>query len=96
MVSRSSRSACATNQNAVAERFVQSVQHECLDHFVVFGEAHLRHILSEYLAYYHQHRPHQGLGNRPLIGTELAAVETDRPVGEIVFEERLGGLPGHY
>jgi putative transposase len=45
------------NQNAVAERFVQSVKQECLDHFVVYGKAHLRHILSEYLAYYHQHRP---------------------------------------
>jgi putative transposase len=43
----------APNQNAVAERFVQSVKHECLDHFVVFGEAHLRHILSEFLVYYY-------------------------------------------
>ncbi len=38
----------APNQNAVAERFVQSVKRECLDHLVVFGETHLRHILSEY------------------------------------------------
>jgi putative transposase len=43
----------APNQNAVAERFVQSVKQECLDHFVVFGETHLRHILSEYLIYYY-------------------------------------------
>jgi hypothetical protein len=37
----------APNLNAVAERRVQSVMQECLDHFVFFGEAHLRHILSE-------------------------------------------------
>jgi putative transposase len=86
----------APNQNAVAERFVQSVRRECLDHFVVFGEAHLRHIMSEYLIYYHQHRPHQGLGNRPLSWTESAAAETDRPVGEVVCQERLGGLLRHY
>lgn len=86
----------APNQNAVAERFVQSVRRECLDHFVVFGESHLRHIISEYLVYYHQHRPHQGLGNRPLDGTESVAVETDRPVGEVVCQERLGGLLRHY
>jgi putative transposase len=39
----------APNQNAVAERFVLSARNECLDHFIVFGETHLRHVLSEYL-----------------------------------------------
>jgi putative transposase len=86
----------APNQNAVAERFVQSVRRECLDHFVVFGEAHLRHILSEYLIYYHQHRPHQGLGNRPLGWTESVPKDANRPVGEVVCQERLGGLLRHY
>jgi hypothetical protein len=32
----------------VAERWIQSVRRECLDHFVVFGEAHLRYIVDEY------------------------------------------------
>ena len=86
----------APNQNAVAERFVQSVKHECLDHFIVFGEAHLRHIMSEYLLYYHQHRPHQGLGNRPLGGAESVAADADQSVGAVVCEERLGGLLRHY
>lgn len=39
----------APSQNAVPERFIQSVKRECLDHFVVFGETHLRHIMSAYL-----------------------------------------------
>jgi len=86
----------STNQNAFAERFVQSVRRECLDHFVVFGETHLRHLLSEYLVYYHQFRPHQGLDNRPLGWTESAAAETDRPLSEVVCHERLGGLLRHY
>jgi putative transposase len=86
----------APNQNAVAERFVQSVRHECLDHFVVFGEAHLRHILSEFLVYYHQFRPHQGLGNRPLGCTASSAADVHRPLGEVACEERLGGLLRHY
>lgn len=67
----------APNQNAVAERFVQSVKSECFDHFVVFGASHLRHILSEYLAYYHHHRQHQGLYNRPLI--IILAQNDERP-----------------
>ena len=86
----------APNQNAVAERFVQSVKSECLDHFVVFGASHLRHILSEYLAYYHHHRPHQGLDNRPLGWVEPAVSEADQPVSEVVCHERLGGLLRHY
>jgi hypothetical protein len=32
----------APNLNASAERWIQSVKHECLDHFVVFGKRHLR------------------------------------------------------
>src|SRR5262249_3475983 len=51
------------NLNAYAERFVQSIKQECLDHFLVFGEAHLRHLCVEYLAHYHQERPHQSLKN---------------------------------
>ena len=30
---------------------------ECLDFFVVFGERHLRHLLSCWLDYYHRFRP---------------------------------------
>jgi len=38
--------------NAIAKRWVQSIKQECLDHFVVFDEKHLRHIVSEYVAYH--------------------------------------------
>lgn len=48
----------APNMNAYAERWVQTIQSECLDHFVVLGEAQLRHIVSEFVTYYHEHRPH--------------------------------------
>src|SRR5262249_45788402 len=34
---------------------------ECLDHIVVFGEAHLRWMLSTYAAYYNQARTHLAL-----------------------------------
>lgn len=69
---------------------------ECLDHFVVFGETHLRHLLSEYLAYYHPARPHQGLDNRPLGWTESSLAENTGPLGKVVCEVRLGGLLRHY
>jgi hypothetical protein len=56
----------APNMNAYAERWVQSVRRECLDHFVVFGEGHLRHILKEYETHYNLERCHPGVGNVPL------------------------------
>src|SRR5262249_38209866 len=35
-------------QNGFAERLIGSIRRECLDHIVVFGEAHLRRILRSY------------------------------------------------
>ena len=48
----------------VGERFLGSVRRECLDHIVVLGEAHLRRVLREYVAYFNQDRPHQGIRQR--------------------------------
>src|SRR5664279_3439451 len=35
-------------QNAYVERLIGSIRRECLDHMIVFGEAHLRRILGAY------------------------------------------------
>jgi len=39
-------------QNAYAERLIGSIRRECLDHMIVFGESHLRRIVSLYASYY--------------------------------------------
>jgi putative transposase len=52
----------APRQNATCERFLGSVRRECLDHMLVLGERHLAHVLREYVAYFNQEWPHQGLG----------------------------------
>jgi putative transposase len=56
------------NLNAFAERWVQTCKTECLDHFLIFGEAHMRHLLSRFTRFYNELRPHQSLGNRLLSG----------------------------
>ena len=48
-------------QNGIAERLIGTVRRECLDHMLVFGEAHLRRILSAYATYYNQARTHIAL-----------------------------------
>jgi putative transposase len=87
---------CKPNQNAYAERWVQSIQHECLDRFMVFGEDHLRHIVSQYVEHYNEERPHQARDNLPL-GVRPAKVgEPPSRAGDITCHSRLGGLLKHY
>jgi Integrase core domain len=47
-------------QNGYAERLI-GTRRECLDQMVIFGETHLRRILSAYTAYYNQARTHLAL-----------------------------------
>ena len=60
----------APNVCAYVERWIQSIQTECLDHFVVLGEKHFNYLVSTYVNFYLKHRPHQGLDNKPLDGSE--------------------------
>ncbi|MDQ2954745.1 MAG: integrase core domain-containing protein [Pseudomonadota bacterium] len=48
-------------QNGYAERLIGTVRRECLDRVLIFGESHLRQILSSYSAYYNQTRTHLAL-----------------------------------
>jgi transposase InsO family protein len=41
-------------QNGYAERLIGTLRRACLDHVLIFGEAHLRRILCAYAAYYNQ------------------------------------------
>jgi hypothetical protein len=36
------------------ERFIQTLQQECLDYFVVFGERHMDYLVSEMVAHFHE------------------------------------------
>lgn len=55
------------------------------------GEKQLNYIVSEFLAHYHEERPHQGNGNVPVLGMDEHKGEGN----EIVCRERLGGLLKH-
>lgn len=84
------------NMNAFAERFVQSIKQECLDHFICFGEDHLRYLCTEYVAFYNNDRPHQGKGNVTLKKKRCRKwKETDLAM-EVIFTPRLGGLLKSY
>ena len=68
----------APNLNAFVERWIQSLKHEALNHFIVFGLAHFDYIVREFVDYYHDCRPHQGIGNRLIGSRRLRRSATDR------------------
>ena len=56
-------------QNPYAERLIGTVRRECVDRVLIFGEAHLRQILSSYAAYYNDVRTHLALARAPRSGS---------------------------
>jgi hypothetical protein len=37
------------NLNSVAESFVRNISQECLNKMILFGEKHVRHVVSSYV-----------------------------------------------
>jgi transposase InsO family protein len=75
-------------QNGFAERLIGSIRRECVDHMIVFGEAHLRRILMKYASYYNELRTHRN--------KDAPIHRTIQRVGSIVSMPVLGGLHHHY
>ena len=82
------------NLNAHLERWNRSVKEECLSKLILFGEASLRHVLSNYAHHFHNERNHQGKAN--VILFPAPADWVGESSGEIRTRERLGGLLKFY
>jgi transposase InsO family protein len=77
-------------QNGFVERLIGSIRRECLDHVVVFGERHLRHVLLSYMNYYNETRTYLSLDkDSPLSRTVKRA-------RRIVCRPVMGGLHHKY
>ena len=81
-------------QNGVAERWVETVRRDLLDHVIVLNERHLQRLLSALVAYYHDDRTHLGLAK----GTPSLRTAAAKPIGntEVVAYPRIGGLHHRY
>jgi putative transposase len=82
------------NLNAHLERWNRSVKEECLSKMILFGEASLRQVLSNYVSHFHTERNHQGKDN--VILFPAPADRIGEPTGAIHTRERLGGLLKFY
>jgi transposase InsO family protein len=77
-------------QNCYAERLIGSIRRECLDHLIVMGEAHLRRVLKNYVAYYNGLRTHLSLGKDAPFRRRVERG------GAITRQPILGGLHHQY
>src|SRR6266404_2276584 len=77
-------------QNGYVERLIGSIRRECLDHMIVFGEAHLRRILRAYMTYYNEARTHLSLGKDAPVHRSI------QRFGGIISAPILGGLHHRY
>lgn len=77
-------------QNAFVERLIGSIRRECLNHVVVLNQRHLRHLLKNYLTYYHRSRTHLALAKD---APEPRAIMRR---GEIIAIPQVGGLHHRY
>jgi len=77
-------------QNAYAERLIGSIRRECIDHIVVVGERHLRHVLLSYKEFYNDTRTHLALNK------DAPMSRAAQTAGRIICHPILGGLHHQY
>ena len=65
-----------------------------MDHILIHDDQHLQRVVTEYMAYFNQERPHQGIGQRIPDQYDLSK---SKPVsGRITSKAILGGLHHSY
>jgi putative transposase len=79
-------------QNGYCERVVGTLTRECLNHVIVFNEAHARRVLRGYVEYYHGSRTHLGLDKDTPDGRAVEPPE----LGTVRRRPMVGGLHSRY
>ena len=83
-------SATTINHIVLAPQLPSVVRRECVDHFIVLGEAYLRRVLRAYARYYNDIRTHRSLNKDAPVSRPV------QPTGSIKSHPILGGLHHHY
>lgn len=84
----------APKANAICERFLGSVRRECLDQVLILGERHLYGVIKEYVRFFNEARPHQGIEQQ--IPGETLSERKGAGRGKTIGFPVLGGLHHDY
>jgi hypothetical protein len=82
------------NCNPYAERFAKTIKYECLNHFVIFGERHLHHLIKEFVEHYMTERFQQGISGQLI--RNVGPTNDNGADGKVACRSRLGGLLNYY
>src|SRR5215469_4865009 len=81
----------AKRPNAICERFLRSVRQECLDHLLILQEKQLQRVLTTYVMYFNQDRPHQGIGQQ-IPDPSRSAMSSHHAGNKVIALPVMGGL----
>jgi len=87
----------APKANSFCERFIGSLKRECLDHMFILYRCQLHRIVQEYIEYFNDARPHQGICQQipnNFVEQKDKSWPLSQPSGRIASTPILGGL--HY
>ena len=79
-------------KNPYCERVIGSIRRDYPDHVVVLNERHLRRILTEYVGYHHNSRPHLSLDRNSPTPRDVEPPSQ----GKVISIRQVGGLHHRY
>jgi len=79
-------------QSPYVVRLIGSIRRECLNHVIVFNEAHLLRVLTEYFAYYHEARSHLSLDRNAPVPRQVEPPSR----GRVIAIPQVGGRHHRY
>jgi transposase InsO family protein len=83
--------------NAHCERLFETMQRECLDHFLILNQYQLKNIITAFTGYYNQHRPHQGIKQRiPAKLSQPRSQLSNKVKGKVIATPMLNSLHHSY
>lgn len=91
----------APDANSFIESWIGAFKRESLDYFLCFSLGHFGHICAEYIRFFNEYRPHQGLDNRTIPAAAAGPppegdFDPAEDIGRIRCRRFLGGLLRHY